>query len=102
MRLYKSIRLCLENKSKEFEKAGEYSREKEYNNSAVSMYYYSMFIRVSYIYKGIAGYAGSGLNSHQRALNQLKKRIEDFIVEKQYFDSETGEKISKLIIKILN
>lgn len=92
MRLYKSTRLCLENKSKEFEKVGWYSHEKEYNNSAVSRYYYSMFIRVSYIYKGIMGNADTGLNSHQRVLSQLKKMIEDFILEKQYLESAPGKK----------
>lgn len=92
MRLYKSTRLCLENKSKEFEKVGWYSHEKEYNNSAVSRYYYSMFIRVSYVYKGIVRYTDTGLNSHQRVLSQLKKMIEGFILEKQYLESAPGKK----------
>ena len=100
MRLYKSTRLCLENKSKEFEKVGWYSHEKEYNNSAVSRYYYSMFIRVSYVYKGIVRYTDTGLNSHQRVLSQLKKMIEGFILEKQYLESGTGKKISELFIRL--
>ena len=54
----------MENKSKEFEKVGWYSHEKEYNNSAVSRYYYSMFIRVSYIYKGIMGNMNTNKDSH--------------------------------------
>ena len=71
MWLYKNTRICLENKSKEFEKVEVYSHEKEYNNSAVSRYYYSMFIRVSYIYREITGYTDTGLNPHQRVLKQL-------------------------------
>ena len=51
-----------------------------------------MFIRVSYIYKGIVGYTDTGLNSHQRVLSQLKKMIEGFILEKQYLESAPGKK----------
>ena len=100
MRLYKSTRLCLENKSEEFEKVGRYSHEQEYNNSAVSRYYYSMFIRVSYIYKGVRGYANTGFNSHQGVLSGLKGYIENFIIQKQYLDLETGKKISELFIRL--
>ena len=73
-----------------------YSHENEYNNSAVSRYYYSMFIRVSYIYKGVSGYTSVGLNSHQKVLNQLKRWIEEIVAKKQYSYLEIGKKISEL------
>ena len=100
MRLYKSTRICLEGKSEEFEKVGVYSHENEYNNSAVSRYYYSMFIRVSYIYKGVSGSTSVGLNSHQKVLNQLKRWIEEIFAKKQYSDLEIGKKISELFIRL--
>ena len=100
MTLYKSTRMCLESKSIEFEKVGIYSHREEYNNSAVSRYYYSMFIRVSYIYKGVAGYTNTGLGSHQGVISKLKKIVEDYIAEKQNLDSEIGGKISRLFARL--
>ena len=46
------------------------------------------------------GYANTGLNSHQGVLSGLKKYIENFIIQKQYLDLETGKKISELFIRL--
>ena len=84
---YKSTRIFLENKSKEFEKVGSYSHIKEYNNSAVNRYYYSMFIRVSYIYRNLKGYINTGESSHQSVIKQLKNHILDFVDKKEDWKS---------------
>ena len=100
MRLYKSTRLCLENKSKEFEKVGWYSHEKEYNNSAVSRYYYSMFIRVSYIYKGIVGNMNTNKDSHQSVIKLLKNQILVFIIKKYAPNSEMEKATKEVFVRL--
>ena len=100
MRLYKSTRLCLENKSEEFEKVGRYSHEQEYNNSAVSRYYYSMFIRVSYIYKGVRGEINTGKDSHQSVIKHLKNQILTYVIKKYCSNSEMEKIIKELFARL--
>ena len=100
MILYKSTRMCLESKSIEFEKVGIYSHREEYNNSAVSRYYYSMFIRVSYIYKGVAGNIGIKKDSHQSVIKQVKNQILIFIFEKYHSNSEIEKEIKEVFTRL--
>lgn len=82
----RNTRLCLEQKAEEFRKVGEISHthEEKYFNSAVSRYYYSMYVRIMQICKTLEGSQNTSQNrgnfeTHQATIRKFTKNIRIYL-----------------------
>lgn len=82
----RNTRLCLEQKAEEFRKVGEISHahEEKYFNSAVSRYYYSMYVRIMQICKTLEGDQNAIQNrgnfeTHQATIRKFAKNIRIYL-----------------------
>ena len=105
---YKSTRLCLEEKAKEFKKVAEYSHQhqEKYFNSAISRYYYSMYIRIMQMCRTFDNRKNNGnannanvnnFMTHQLTVRKFHQEITGYITFNKSLNLDDKLSIFKLL-----